>query len=78
MTPTRAGRLADASVDPTEARNNFVGCFGRSDRSAQQLQRREVAFALKLKLKLVPDGQWLSLPVCRTAGLRQLGRAAAR
>jgi hypothetical protein len=32
-TPTRAGRLADASVDPTEARNDILGCFGRSDRS---------------------------------------------
>jgi hypothetical protein len=30
-TPTRAGRLADASVDPTEARNDNLGCFGRSD-----------------------------------------------
>src|SRR6516162_1931012 len=26
---------ADASVDHTEERNDFVGCFGRSDRSAQ-------------------------------------------
>jgi hypothetical protein len=34
-TPTRAGRLADASVDPTEARNDILGCFGRSDRRAQ-------------------------------------------
>jgi hypothetical protein len=34
-TPTRAGRLADASVDPTDARNDIVGCFGRSDRRAQ-------------------------------------------
>jgi hypothetical protein len=33
-TPTRAGRLADASVDPTDARNDILGCFGRSDRSA--------------------------------------------
>src|SRR5262249_36457949 len=35
-TPTRAGRLADASVDPTEARNDILGCFGRSDRRAQR------------------------------------------
>jgi hypothetical protein len=35
-TPTRAGRVADASVDYTEARNDIVGCFGRSDRSAQR------------------------------------------
>ena len=35
-TPTRAGRLADASVDHTEARNNILGCFGRSDRRAQR------------------------------------------
>jgi len=34
-TPTRAGRLPDASVDPTEARNDILGCFGRSHRSAQ-------------------------------------------
>src|SRR5262249_34146456 len=34
-TPTRAGRLADASVDPTEARKAAVRRFGRSDRSAQ-------------------------------------------
>ena len=34
-TPTRAARLADASVDPTEARNDIRGCFGRSDRRAQ-------------------------------------------
>jgi hypothetical protein len=34
-TPTRARRFADASVDPTEARNDILGCFGRSDRSAQ-------------------------------------------
>src|SRR6516165_3722589 len=34
-TPTRAGRLADASVDPTDARNDILGCVGRSDRSAQ-------------------------------------------
>src|SRR5262249_8236423 len=27
-TPTRAGRLADASVDPTDARNDILGCFG--------------------------------------------------
>jgi hypothetical protein len=33
-TPTRAGRLADASVDPTDARKATVRCFGRSDRSA--------------------------------------------
>jgi hypothetical protein len=24
----------DASVDPTEARNDILGCFGRADRSA--------------------------------------------
>ena len=32
-------------VDPTEARNDILGCFGRSDRSAQRLghQRRAVA-----------------------------------
>jgi len=31
-------------VDPTEARNDILGCFGRSDRSAQRLghQRRAV------------------------------------
>jgi hypothetical protein len=34
-TPTRARRLADASVDPTEARKATVRRFGRSDRSAQ-------------------------------------------
>jgi hypothetical protein len=34
-TPTRAGRLADASVDPTEARNDILGCFGRYGRSVQ-------------------------------------------
>src|SRR5262249_10577161 len=34
-TPTRARRLIGASVDPTEARNDILGCFGRSDRSAQ-------------------------------------------
>jgi hypothetical protein len=32
-TPTRARRLADASVDPTDARKDIVVCFGRSDRS---------------------------------------------
>jgi hypothetical protein len=26
-----------ASVDPTEARNVILGCFGRSDRSALRL-----------------------------------------
>jgi hypothetical protein len=26
----------DASVDPTEVRNDILGCFGRSDRSAQR------------------------------------------
>jgi hypothetical protein len=36
-TPTRAGRLADASVDPTYARNDILGCFGRSDRSRLRL-----------------------------------------
>jgi hypothetical protein len=36
-TPTRAGRLADASVDPTEARKATVRRFGRSDRSAQRI-----------------------------------------
>jgi hypothetical protein len=35
-TPTRARRLADASVDPTEARDDILGCVGRSDRSAQK------------------------------------------
>jgi hypothetical protein len=30
-TPTRARRLADASVDPTEARNDILVCSGRSD-----------------------------------------------
>jgi hypothetical protein len=41
-TPTRAGRLADASVDHTAARNDILGCFGRSGprrrnrRTAQQ------------------------------------------
>jgi hypothetical protein len=34
-TPTRAGRLADASVDHTEARKATVRCFGRSDRRPQ-------------------------------------------
>jgi hypothetical protein len=34
--PTRARRLADASVDQTEARNDILGCFGRSDRRAQR------------------------------------------
>jgi hypothetical protein len=29
-TPTRAGRLSDASVDPTDARNDILGCVGRS------------------------------------------------
>ena len=31
-TPTRARRPFDASVDPTEARNDILGCFGQSDR----------------------------------------------
>ena len=35
-TPTRARRPFDASVDHTEARNDILGCFGRSDRSAQR------------------------------------------
>jgi len=35
-TPTRAGRLADASVDPTEARKATVRRFGRSDRSNRE------------------------------------------
>jgi len=30
--PTRASRPYDASVDQTEARNDILGCFGRSDR----------------------------------------------
>jgi hypothetical protein len=34
-TPTRAGRLYDASVDPTDARKATVRRFGRSDRRAQ-------------------------------------------
>jgi hypothetical protein len=29
-TPTRARRPFDASVDPTEARNDILGCFGQS------------------------------------------------
>jgi hypothetical protein len=29
------GYFSDASVDPTEARNDILGCFGRSHRSAQ-------------------------------------------
>jgi hypothetical protein len=28
------GHFLDASVDPTEARNDILGCFGRSDRRA--------------------------------------------
>src|SRR5262249_49944853 len=36
-TPTRARRLADASVDPTDARKATVRRFGRSDRSAQAI-----------------------------------------
>ena len=32
--PTRARRPFDASVDHTEARNDILGCFGQSDRSA--------------------------------------------
>jgi hypothetical protein len=32
---TEADRSERASVDPTEARNDTLGCFGRSDRSAQ-------------------------------------------
>jgi hypothetical protein len=35
-TPKRAGRLADASVDPTEARKATVRRFGRSHRRAQR------------------------------------------
>jgi hypothetical protein len=34
-TPTRARRSLAASVDPTDARNEILGCFGRSDRRAQ-------------------------------------------
>jgi hypothetical protein len=30
----RPPRFFDASVDQTEARNDILGCFGRSDRSA--------------------------------------------
>jgi hypothetical protein len=30
-TRTRARGLFDASVDPTDARNDILGCFGRSD-----------------------------------------------
>jgi len=37
--PTRAGRLADASVDPTDARKATVRRFGRSDRRAQRRAR---------------------------------------
>jgi hypothetical protein len=36
-TPTRAARSFDASVDPTDARNDIVGCFGRSDQRAQAI-----------------------------------------
>jgi hypothetical protein len=32
-----------ASVDPTEARNDILSCFGRSDRSAQGFAGRELA-----------------------------------
>jgi hypothetical protein len=35
-TPKRAGRLADTSVDPSDAGRAARRCFGRSDRSAQQ------------------------------------------
>jgi hypothetical protein len=38
-TPTRARRLFDASVDPTDARKATVRRFGRSDRPAQQRHR---------------------------------------
>ena len=34
MIPTRARRPFDASVDPTDARNDILGCVGRSDRRA--------------------------------------------
>jgi hypothetical protein len=34
-TPTRARRLADALVDPTEARNDILGSLSESDRSAR-------------------------------------------
>jgi hypothetical protein len=34
--PTRARRPFDASVDPTEARNEILGCFGRSNRNAHK------------------------------------------
>jgi hypothetical protein len=50
-TPTRARRLYDASVDPTEARKATVRRFGRSSRSMQRMypiskQVREAAAEL--------------------------------
>ena len=39
-TPTRAGRLADASVDPTDARKATVRRFGRSNCARQAWERR--------------------------------------
>jgi hypothetical protein len=38
-TPTRAGRLADASVDPTEARS--VAAFGPDDRVLRRDEDRK-------------------------------------
>jgi hypothetical protein len=41
-TPTRAGRLTDASVDPTEARKATTRRFRRSDCAMQAWERRMV------------------------------------
>ena len=38
MTPTRAGRLADASVDPTEARNSDTGLRVRQSDVAKPIK----------------------------------------
>jgi hypothetical protein len=38
--------------DDTEARNDFVGCFGRSDRSAQQLVTAKQQFIAEPECRL--------------------------
>src|SRR5262249_10472321 len=43
-TPTRARRPLRASVDPTDARNDILGCFGRSDRSAPRSYYRRIIY----------------------------------
>jgi hypothetical protein len=57
-TPTRARRPFDASVDQTEARNDVLGCFGRSDRRAQG--DRSTLWLIRRRAQLLVEGNCLS------------------